>query len=632
MSDSFLIQALVFIGAAIVFVPFAKKLGMSSIIGYLLAGIIIGPFGLGFVGENGQDIMHAAEFGVVMMLFLIGLELDPKAFWEMRKSITGLGLSQMFFTTLLLFPFFLFLQWNWQSALAVAMAFSMSSTAIVLQTLKEKQLSRSVSGQASFSVLLFQDIAVIPMLAFLPLLATKVVMDAEGGAHSSMLASYPAWIQAFSVVLAVGLILLAGRFMVVPFLRYVSKSGLRELLTASSLFLVIGVSALMEAVGLSPALGAFLAGVVLATSEFKHELESNIEPFKALLLGLFFVSVGATIDFNQITGDPGFIALLAGVALLVKFVVLFVIGHLSKMGRDQNLLFSFGLCQVGEFGFVVLSFSGQLEIIDPALNAQLMAVVAITMAVTPFLLLFNDKWILPRVGLPGKVTNKRKADVIDQQHKVILAGFGHFGSTIGRLLRANGVEATIIDNDPDRVSLLRNMGFNVYYGDATRIELLKSAGLEEAKLLIAAIDSPDTNHVLIDRVREHYPNLKIMARAKNRNDAYELLEMGLTNIYRETLYTAVHLGVDALTELGFRKFTANRQGQKFIHYDEMALAKLAAKRHDMKEYILSVKDEIEWQEQLLQNDLMSHTGLSDQTWDSEHLREVVTKTTPTTGS
>jgi len=632
MSDSFLIQALVFIGAAIVFVPFAKKLGMSSIIGYLLAGIIIGPFGLGFVGENGQDIMHAAEFGVVMMLFLIGLELDPKAFWEMRKSITGLGLSQMFFTTLLLFPFFLFLQWNWQSALAVAMAFSMSSTAIVLQTLKEKQLSRSVSGQASFSVLLFQDIAVIPMLAFLPLLATKVVMDAEGGAHSSMLASYPAWIQAFSVVLAVGLILLAGRFMVVPFLRYVSKSGLRELLTASSLFLVIGVSALMEAVGLSPALGAFLAGVVLATSEFKHELESNIEPFKALLLGLFFVSVGATIDFNQITGDPGFIALLAGVALLVKFVVLFVIGHLSKMGRDQNLLFSFGLCQVGEFGFVVLSFSGQLEIIDPALNAQLMAVVAITMAVTPFLLLFNDKWILPRVGLPGKVTNKRKADVIDQQHKVILAGFGHFGSTIGRLLRANGVEATIIDNDPDRVSLLRNMGFNVYYGDATRIELLKSAGLEEAKLLIAAIDSPDTNHVLIDRVREHYPNLKIMARAKNRNDAYELLEMGLTNIYRETLYTAVHLGVDALTELGFRKFTANRQGQKFIHYDEMALAKLAAKRHDMKEYILSVKDEIEWQEQLLQNDLMSHTGLSDQSWDSEHLREVVTKTTPTTGS
>lgn len=626
MSDSFLIQALVFIGAAIVFVPFAKKLGMSSIIGYLLAGIIIGPFGLGFVGANGQDIMHAAEFGVVMMLFLIGLELDPKAFWEMRRSITGLGLSQMLFTTLLLFPFFLALQWDWHTALAVALAFSMSSTAIVLQTLKEKQLSRSVAGQASFSVLLFQDIAVIPMLAMLPLLAISSAVPAESSAHGSLLESYPAWVQAVSVVLAVGLILLAGRYLVVPFLRYVSKSGLRELLTASSLFLVIAVSTLMQVVGLSPALGAFLAGVVLATSEFKHELESNVEPFKALLLGLFFVSVGSTIDFDQITNDPGFIALLAGVAMLVKFAVLFVIGRFSKMGRDQNMLFSFGLCQVGEFGFVVLSFAGQLEIVDPALKAKLMAVVAITMAVTPFLLLINDKWILPRFGLPGKADNHRKADVIDQRHKVILAGFGHFGSTIGRLLRANGIEATIIDNDPDRVALLRKMGFNVYYGDATRMELLKSAGLDEAKLLIAAIDSPATNLVLIDRVREHYPNLKIMARAKNRNDAYELIEKGLSNIYRETLYTAVHLGVDALTELGFRKFTANRQGQKFIHYDEQALTKLAAKRHDMQEYILSVKDEIEWQEQLLQNDLMSHTDLSDQSWDSEHLREVVTKT------
>jgi len=622
MSSSFLIQALVFIGAAIVFVPFAKKLGLSSIIGYLLAGIIIGPFGLGFVGENGQDLMHAAEFGVVMMLFLIGLELDPKAFWEMRKSITGLGLSQMLGTTLILFPIMLTLQWSWQSALAIALAFSMSSTAIVLQTLKEKQLTRSIAGEASFSVLLFQDIAVIPILALLPLLGNIDPAATQTDAHGSLMEGQPAWLQGLFVVLAVGLILLAGRFLVAPFLRYVSKSGLRELLTASSLFVVIGVATLMQVVGLSPALGAFLAGVVLANSEFRHELESNVEPFKGLLLGLFFVSVGSTIDFNQIKNDPVTIAMLAALVLVVKFVVLFVIGRFSKMGRDQNLLFSLGLSQIGEFGFVLLSFIGQINIVDPIQNGKLMAVVAITMATTPFLLLINDKWILPYFGIP-EVADKPEADTIDQRNKVILAGFGHFGNTIGRLLRANGIEATIVDNDPDRVELLRNMGFKVYYGDATRLELLKSAGLEEATLLIAAIDSPETNNFLISRVREQFPHLKIMARARNRNDAYELMDMGVHDVYRETLYTAVHLGVDALVHLGFRKYTANRQGQKFIQYDEKALEKLAAKRHDLKEYILSVKEEIEWEEQLLLNDLNIHSEMNDQSWDSEHVREVI---------
>lgn len=622
MNSSFLVHALVFIGAAIVFVPFAKKLGLSSIIGYLLAGIIIGPFGLGFVGENGQDIMHAAEFGVVMMLFLIGLELDPKAFWEMRKSITGLGLSQMLGTTLILFPILLIILGSWQSALAVALAFSMSSTAIVLQTLKEKQLSHSTAGQAAFSVLLFQDIAVIPILAFLPFLGSNDGTTPHTQQNISIIEGYATWLQALSVIFAVVLILLAGRFLVVPFLRYVSRSGLRELLTASSLFLVIGVATLMQVVGLSPALGTFLAGVVLANSEFRHELESNVEPFKGLLLGLFFVSVGATIDFNEIKNDPITIASLAAAVLLVKFVVLFAIGRFSKMGRDQNLLFSLGLSQIGEFGFILLSFIGQIDIIDTALNAKLMAVVAITMAGTPFLLLINDKWILPYFGIP-KQAGKPEVDTIDQRSKVILAGFGHFGSTIGRLLRANAVETTIIDIDPDRVELLRNMGFKVYYGDATRLDLLKSAGLEEATLLIAAIDSPETNNLLISRVLEHFPHLKIMARARNRYDAYELIDMGVNDVYRETLYTAVHLGVEALAHLGFRKYTANRQGQKFIQFDEKALTKLAAKRHDMKEHLLSVKEEIEWEEQLLQNDLEGQSEISDLSWDSERFRKKI---------
>lgn len=619
MTGSFLVYALVFIGAAIVFVPFAKKLGLSSIIGYLLAGIIIGPFGLGFVGENGQDIMHAAEFGVVMMLFLVGLELDPKAFWEMRRAITGLGLSQMLGTTILLFPVFMLMGWTWQTALSVAIAFSMSSTAIVLQTLKEKHLSGTTAGEASFSVLLFQDIALIPILALLPLLGNPdVVVDTHS--QASLLEGLPTWLQGLAVLLAVGLIMLAGQFLVVPFLRYVSRSGLRELLTASSLFLVIGVSILMQAVGLSPALGAFLAGVVLANSEFKHELESNVEPFKGLLLGLFFVSVGATIDFAQVKNDPVTIGMLVLVVLAIKFVVLFAIGHFTKIGRDQNMFFSLALSQVGEFGFVLLSFMGQIDIVDPTLNAKLMAVIAITMSTTPFLLLINDKWILPRFGM-AKANKTREDDTIDQKNKVILAGFGHFGSTIGRLLRANGIEATIVDSDPDQVELLRKMGFKVYYGDATRLELLQSAGLEEASLLIAAIDAPETNKFLISRIREQYPNLKILARAKNRFDAYDLIDMGVHNVYRETLYTAVHLGVDALTHLGFRKYTATRQGQKFIQFDEQALAKLAAKRHDMKEHILSMKEEIEWEEQLLQNDLNSRSEQEDHSWDGTHVKK-----------
>ena len=626
MTGSFLTYVLVFIGAAIIFVPFAKKLGLSSIIGYLLAGVLIGPFGLGFVGENGQDIMHAAEFGVVMMLFLIGLELDPKALWDMRRAIGGLGLSQVLGTTILLFPIFLLMSWSWETALAVSLAFSMSSTAIVLQTLKEKQLNHSVAGEASFSVLLFQDIAVIPILALLPLLSDNAA-PIHTDTHASLLEGQAPWWQALAVILAVGLILAAGRYLAVPFLRYVSRSGLRELLTASSLFLVIGVAALMQAVGLSPALGAFLAGVVLANSEFRHELESNVEPFKGLLLGLFFVSVGATIDFAQVTSQPMTIAFIVVASLLVKFAVLFAIGHFTKIGTTQNLLFALGLSQVGEFGFVLLSFMRQVDLIDPTLNAQLMASVAITMSTTPFLLLINDKWIAPRFGV-ARQKEERQADTIDQKGKVILAGFGHFGSTIGRLLRASGVETTIVDNDPDRVELLRKMGFKVYYGDATRLELLQSAGLADASLLIAAIDSPETNHQLIQRVREHYPNLKILARSKNRYDAYELIDMGVPNVYRETLYTAVHLGVDALVHLGFRKYTAHRQGEKFIRFDEQALIKLAAERHDMKAYILSVKEEIEWEEQLLQNDLNSKVEEDDVTWDGGHVQQTLERKGP----
>lgn len=626
MSTGFLFQALVFMGASILLVPIAKKIGLSSVLGYLVAGVVIGPFGLKFVGENGQDIMHASEFGVVMMLFLIGLELNPKKFWEMRKAILGLGGLQVLATTFLLFISFLLMGWPWQMCVAVALAFSMSSTAIVLQTLKEKNLSHTVAGEASFAVLLFQDIAVIPILALLPLLGAHT---ASSGEHSSSLfEGQPAWVQAVSVLGVVGLILVVGKFLVVPFLRFVSKTQMRELFVAAALFIVVGVAAAMQAVGLSPALGTFLAGMVLANTEFRHELESDIEPFKGLLLGLFFVSVGATIDFNQITSDPSTIALLVVLSLVLKFGVLMITGKIFKMSSDQNFIFSFGLSQVGEFAFVLLSFSNQINLLDEVWNAKLMAVVAITMASTPLVLLLNEKLIEPYFGVKTQGDPQPESDTIDTQHKVIIAGFGHFGSTIGRFLRASGVKATILDNDSDRVDLLRRMGFEVYFGDATRVDLLEAAGAAEATILIAAIDPPEINHLLIEVVKKKFPNLKIFARARNRYDAYELIDMNIDNVYRETLDAAVRLGVDAMVQLGFRKYTANRQGQKFIHYDEVSVRKLAKTRHETKDYALSVKEQIQWQEQILQNDLKLTKEEADLSWDSEHLRQVVVQAYP----
>ncbi|CAG4998546.1 Glutathione-regulated potassium-efflux system protein KefC [Dyadobacter sp. CECT 9275] len=620
MSSGFLAQALVYLSAAVLCVPIAKRIGMSSVLGYLISGIVIGPFVLGFIGHEGEGIMHVAEFGVVMMLFLIGLELEPQAFWQMRKAIAGFGLSQLLGTTALLFLLFLSMGWGWTMAVSIGLALTMSSTAIVLQTLKEKGLSKTQAGEASFSVLLFQDIAVIPILAILPLLATTDI--APDAAHPSLLGSLPAWLQTIIVIGAVASIYGLGRYVVVPLLRVIAKTGLREMFTASSLLLVVAVAYLMEMVGLSPALGTFVAGVVLANSEFRHELESDIEPFKGLLLGLFFMGVGASINFQLLMDAPAQIATMVFAVIIIKFAVLFAIGRKFKLANDQNFMFAFGLSQVGEFAFVLLSFSGLLQIIDEEWLGKLTAVTAISMMTTPLLLLFNEKVIEPRFGIKQN-PDEKPADTIEEQHSVIIAGFGHFGSTIGRLLRANGIEATILDNNSDQVELLRRMGFKVYYGDATRLDLLKSAGIETATLLIAAIDSPETNNDLAHTVRKHFPHIKIFARARNRFDAYELMEMGVKNIYRETLYTAVHLAVEALNEVGFRKHTATRQGQKFIQYDENAMAKLLASRHDKREHAINVRHEIEIQEKLLQNDLVTQFSVEDHSWDSNFLREVL---------
>lgn len=618
MAEDILLSSIIFLGAAIVCVPIAKKIGLGSVLGYLIAGMLIGPFILGFVGQEGQDIMHAAEFGVVMMLFLIGLEINPKEFWYMRRSIFGLGGIQMVLSSVVIGAIcHLYYGFSHSTSLAIAFSLSMSSTAIILQTLKEKGLNKSSAGQASFSVLLFQDIMVIPILAFLPLLASEDIRNVS--AEQNFISNLTPFMKTLTVLGAMASIIIFGLFIVNPLMKVIARTRLRELFTATALFLVIGVAYTMKMVGISPALGTFLAGVVLANSSFKHELETDIEPFKGLLLGLFFIGVGSSINFELIYQKPGLVLFLVLIIMTIKAGVLLIAGKVFKIKSDQNLLFAILLSQVGEFAFVLLNFSGQLQIVDPKWIELMMVVTALSMTITPILLLINERFIDPYFGTK-EVVEEKEHDKIDEQHSVIIAGFGHFGSTIGRFLRANGINATILDNDSDRVEVLRKMGFEVYYGDATRVDLLRSAGAEKAKLLIAVIDSTDINHEVIQVTRKHFPNLKIMARARNRFDAYEILDLGVSNIYRETLYTSVHMAVDVLHELGIRNYTATRKAQDFIRYDEEALRKLAATRHDAKQYILTVREQIELEEKLLSEDLHQQMTERDSAWDSTPLR------------
>lgn len=577
MEGSFAMTTLIFLGAAIIMVPLMKKLGLSSVIGFIVGGIIIGPFVLKLTGsgDDVEDIMHTTEFGVVMLLFLVGLELEPKKFWSMRKRVVGFGLSQVLITIAVLFMIFLLAGWRTDTALAVAMCFTMSSTAIVLQTLQEKSMFHTTAGESSFFTLLFQDIAVIPILALLPILANYY--PKEDNEVQLLIQRLPEWMQGLTVILGVAVLILLGRFVFVPFLRYVSKSGMSEMLTASSLFLVIGVSELMTAVGLSPALGAFVAGIMLANSEFRNELEAQIDPFKGLLLAVFFVSVGASINFSIIQADPVFIFSTVFAVLTVKFLILFGIAKFFKLEKTQNLFYAFALSQVGEFAFVLLNYSKALYILDPELNAQMMAVTAITMCITPLLLIFNDKVLAPRLEISNE-EEESEYSILDgkvPQRKIIIVGFGHFGSTVGRLLKASKVRATVLDYDAERVKLLRSYGFKVFYGDARRVQTLRAAGIQNAEILVLCLADEEENKFIANFVLENYPNVKIFVRAKNRLDAYSFLNSGISHVYRETLGTAVDMAVDVLHASGMRKYTARRLGNRFMAIDKASVRKLA---------------------------------------------------------
>jgi monovalent cation:proton antiporter-2 (CPA2) family protein len=623
-SNSFLFQALIYLGAAVIMVPVAKKLGLGSVLGYLIAGILIGPAVLEFIGSEGQDIMHFAEFGVVMMLFIIGLELEPALLWKLRKAILGLGGLQVLVTAIIISIAALLIQLPWQSAVAVGLTLALSSTAIVLQTLAEKGLNQTTAGRSAFAVLLFQDIAVIPMLALFPLLSIAGLASGEEGAHSSInwIETQAGWVRTLIAAAAVLLIIIGGRYVVPPLFRLVAGTQLRELFTATALLLVVGIAVLMSVVGLSPALGTFLGGVILASSEFKHELESDIEPFKGLLLGLFFIAVGASINFELILQQPVLILSLVLGLMMIKGVVLLVLGKLFGLKIDQNITFSSALSQVGEFAFVLLSLSLTEGIVAKNYVDILMAVVAISMALTPIAFFLNEKVVLPALS-KRKVSAamEREPDAVAEKNPVIIAGFGHFGNTVGRFLRAHGIGTTILDVDGERVDFLRKMGFKVYYGDASRYDLLHAAGAAEAKMIIIAIDDPDKRLQMIETIKKYFPDLQMLVRSRNRYDAYEQMNAGMLHIYRETIDTALRMGVDALKMMGHRAYTAQRSAQTFFKYDEQKLKDLAKLHTDEAAYISQAKEYIEELERIISTDGQQLHLTKDAGWDEESLIE-----------
>lgn len=619
IEGGFFVTALVYLAAAVCAVPLAARFGLGSVLGYLLAGVAIGPFGLGLVGEEGQDVMHFAEFGVVMMLFLVGLELDPTVLWRLRIPILGLGGLQLAATAVVLGGGAWTLGIAPRESVALGLILALSSTAIVLQTLEERGLSKTQAGESSFSVLLFQDIAVIFILALLPLLASHPAHGhGEAGHGSSWVEGLPAWAQTAAVLGAVFSIVLFGRFGIRPAFRYVARTGLRELFVAAALLLIVGVTLLMTRVGLSPALGTFVAGVVLSNSEYRHELESDIEPFKGLLLGLFFIAVGSAIDFGLIGQAPATMAGLVLGLMTAKALVLWGLGWLFGMGFDQRLLFALALAQGGEFAFVLFSFSVSNGVVSTELASRLIAVVALTMAATPVVLAGFQRLLLPRVGTRERAD--RPFDSIDEDAPVIIAGFGRFGQIVARLLETQDIPITVLEYDSDQIDLLRKFGRHAFYGDATRLDLLESAGAKKAKLLVVAVDRPQKALEIVQVARRHFAHLQVVARARERSDAYDLIDAGAHHVVRETFGSALDAGVQVLEGLGIRRYRAHRLARAFARHDERFLREVAATRHEVEDFFSMIRKRRAEVERTLKADLGRPGSHLDAAWDVQTLR------------
>lgn len=563
MDSHSMIQALIYLGAAALVVPIAMRLGLGSVLGYLIAGGIIGPWGLRLV-TDAESILHFAEIGVVLMLFIIGLELDPQRLWKLRASVFGGGALQMGSCGLLLGGFCLLLGLPWPVALLIGLTLGLSSTAIAMQAMNERNLAASQMGRSAFSVLLFQDIAAIPLVAMIPLLA------ASGGAMT--LSAF--LLSALKVVAALTLVVLIGRYVARPALRFVARSGLREVFCAVALLLVFGFGLLLEEAGLSMAMGAFLAGVLLASSEYRHALESDIEPFKGLLLGLFFIGVGMSIDFGTLVSHPLRILLLLGGFLVIKTAVLWLIARPLTVPRKQRWWFAALLGQGSEFAFVVFGAAQTAQVLDSEWAKALTLTVALSMAATPLLLL-----VLARLEAGGG-DREQEADAIDEEEaRVIVAGFGRFGQISGRLLLSSGVKMVILDHDPDHIETLRKFGMKVFYGDATRVDLLESAGAARAEVLINAIDDPEASLHLTELAKEHFPHLRIIARARDVDHYIRLRQMGVEDPERETFEAALKTGRQALEGLGLGAYEARERADRFRRFN-----------HDMIEEMANAED------------------------------------------
>lgn len=621
MSD-LLFQAFVYLCAAVIAVPIAKRLGLGSVLGYLLAGIVIGPV-VGLVGSETQDIQHFAEFGVVMMLFLVGLELQPSMLWQMRNRLIGLGGLQVGVTTLLITGGALLFGLQWSVALAIGLIFSLSSTAIVLQTLNEKGLIKTEGGRASFSVLLFQDIAVIPMLALIPLLALpELAVEASSHAaddhHASMslVAHLPGWAHALVVLGAIATVLLGGHYLSRPMFRFIAESRLREIFTASALLLVIGIALLMTLVDLSPALGTFLAGVVLANSEFRHELESDIEPFKGLLLGLFFITVGAGINFEILFSDFFSIIGLTLAVMLIKGLVLYGLTWIFKLQTTDRLLFTLGLAQAGEFGFVLLSFSLSNHVLPPDIASTLSLVVALSMLLTPALFIFYDRIVVRR----DESGDDRKADDIDETGSVIIAGAGRFGQIVNRLLVASGVKTVVLDQEAAIIDMLDKVNVKTYYGDASRPELLHAAGIESAKAIVIAIDDKERAIELLEHVKRHHPEITTLARAFDVNHLYLLNKAGVDFAIREMFDASLETGKATLRAIGMHPFKVEKMSQAFRRHDQAGLDKLYhlwdenTEMSKNKAFLAGAKEHGETLKAIMESDRLEFHDRSERGW------------------
>ncbi|RGP40579.1 Glutathione-regulated potassium-efflux system protein KefB [Altererythrobacter insulae] len=573
----FLLLAFILLIAGVVSVPIATRFGLGSVLGYLLAGMVLSPL-LGFLGVDVIAMQHFAEFGVVMMLFIIGLELEPQRLWAMRKRLMGLGGGQVVVTTLVIAGISLLSGNDWRTALAIGMILALSSTAIVLQTLEEKGLLKTQGGEASFSVLLVQDVAVIFILAVLPLLAspelaaqTAGYASEEAGHGPSLVAGLPAWLNGLVTLGSVGLVVLIGAYLTRPIFRFIAMAGLRELFTATALLFVVGIALLMLLVGLSPALGAFIAGVVLANSEYRHELEADINPFKGLLLGLFFITVGAGIDFALAFEMAGSVLFWTAVLLATKMTILFVIGKAFRLHGQDRWLFTLGLAQAGEFGFVLISFALGNAVLGQESANLLLLVVAFSMLLTPLLFILYERIIAPRYDRG----DQQEPDAIEESNDIILAGRGRVGGIVDRMLEAAGYKATVIDYDSRHIANMEKFGTKAYFGDATRPDLLSSAGIANAKLLIVALDDKEQIDKLVSYVIQNFPKVHVIARAIDRDHVFKLWAIGCRDIIRETYDGAIRIGRSAFEALGHDRQAAQALAEAFEDADRGTMIEFA---------------------------------------------------------